>query len=143
MRLSSRSGRHSSRIELNMTSMIDVVFLLLIFFIATAGFKKTERQLDPAIRVQKSSAAQSPAQLEPAIVDVVRGAAGFVYRLGGRELRTADELTNVLKQFENKLDGAFVRAADDAPFGMAAAAIQAGKNAKFVKVYYVPLANAK
>lgn len=142
MRLSSRNSRHSSRIELNMTSMIDVVFLLLIFFIVTSGFRETERQLDPAIRVQKTSAGKTAGQLEPAIVDVVRGDGGFVYRLGGRNLRSADELTKVLKQFENKLDGAFVRAADDAPFDMAAAAIQAGKNAKFAKVFYVPLAHA-
>ena len=142
MRLTSRSGRHSSRIELQMTSMIDVVFLLLIFFMVTASFIKTERQLDPAIRVQRAAASQSRTQLEPAIVEVVRGQDRFVYRLGGREFDSLDELTRVLRQFENKQD-AFVRAADEAPFDMAAAAIQACKAAKFISVSYVPLANAQ
>jgi biopolymer transport protein ExbD len=139
MRLTSRSGRHSSKIELQMTSMIDVVFLLLIFFIVTSSFNKTERELDPAIKVQKTSLSQSTSDLQPAIVEIVRGAAGsFVYKLGGRELVSADELTEVLKQFDNKLDGAVVRVEDEAPFDMAANAIQACKSARFTLVSYVP-----
>lgn len=34
-----------TRIGLNMTSMIDVIFLLLIFFVCTANFKVPEEQL--------------------------------------------------------------------------------------------------
>lgn len=139
MRLTSRSSRHSAQIELQMTSMIDVVFLLLIFFMVTSSWQKTERQLDPGIKVQRAGAGQR-GDLEPAIVDLVRGGAGHVYRVGGREFATADELTAVLAKFENKLDGAFVRAVDDAPFEMAAAAIQACKSAQFPGVSYVPLA---
>ena len=139
MRLTSRSSRHSSQIELQMTSMIDVVFLLLIFFMVTSSWQKTERQLDPAIKVQRAGAGQQRGELEPAIVDVVRGGSGFVYRLGGREFKSTEELTGVLLQFQNKLDGAFVRAVDDAPFEMAASAIQACKSARFTAVSYVPL----
>ena len=140
MRLTSRSGRHGSKIELQMTSMIDCVFLLLIFFIVTSSFHKTERELDPAIKVQKTSAAQAASDLAPAIVDITRGSAGsFIYKVGGREMTSAQELTEVLRQFENKLEGAFVRVEDDAPFQMAADAIQASKNARFSLVFYVPL----
>ena len=139
MRLTSRSSRHSSQIELQMTSMIDVVFLFLIFFMVTSSWQKTERQLDPAIKVQRAGAGQQRGELEPAIVDVVRGGSGFVYRLGGREFTSTEELTGVLLQFQNKLDGAFVRAVDDAPFEMAASAIQACKSARFTAVSYVPL----
>ncbi|MDX1948378.1 MAG: biopolymer transporter ExbD [Pirellulaceae bacterium] len=138
MKLTSRSGRHSSKIELQMTSMIDCVFLLLIFFMVTSSFQKAERELDPAVKVERPSLAQGPKDLAPAIVEVVRGAAGFVYKLGGREFVSTDELTTVLSQFDNKLDGAIVRAADDAPFSMAAAAIQACKTARFANVSYVP-----
>ena len=35
MRLTSRSGKHSGSLELNMTPMIDCVFLLLIFFMTS------------------------------------------------------------------------------------------------------------
>src|SRR5687768_15803477 len=114
MRLTSRSGRHSSKIELQMTSMIDVVVLLLIFFIVTSSFHKTERELDPAIKVQKTSLSQTTSDLAPAIVELVRGSSGsFVYKLGGREMTVVTELTDVLRQFDNKLDGAVVRVADE------------------------------
>jgi hypothetical protein len=103
-----------------------------------AAFVRTERHLDSAIKVRKQGATAA-SHLEPAIVEVSRGAADFVYKLGGREITTQEELTGVLRQFENKIDGAFVRAADEAPYGMAAAAIQACKSAGFLSVSYVPL----
>ena len=59
MKLSSRKIEREKRIELSMTSMIDVVFLLLIFFMTTASFVKTERQLDSAIRVKNKTAEQA------------------------------------------------------------------------------------
>jgi biopolymer transport protein ExbD len=140
MRLTSR--RHSSQVDLQMTSMIDVVFLLLIFFMVTSSFQKTERELDPAIKVERASSAAAR-DLAPAIVEVRRGEGGFVYKLGGRELTSTAELTRILRQFDNKLDGAIVRAADEAPFEMAASAIQACKSAGFMLVSYVPLGGDK
>lgn len=142
MRLSSRKLQRESKIELAMTSMIDVVFLLLIFFMVTTSFVKTERELDSAIKVKKKSAA-APSDLEPAIVEIVRGDSGWVYRIGSRDMTSSDELTGVLRQFDNKLDGAFVRVSDDAPFAMAAAAIQACKSANFLAVSYVPLSDSE
>ena len=140
MRLSSRKLEQAGQIELSMTSMIDVVFLLLIFFLTTASFVRTERYLDSAIKVNSRSASQSANDMEPAIVEVVSGSGGgFVYKLGTRELVSIDELEGVLRQFENKGDGAFVRVSDEAPFRMAASAIQACKTAGFNTVSYIPL----
>ena len=125
--------------QLEMTPMIDVVFLLLIFFMTTASFVKTERQLDSAIRVKNKTAEQALSDLEPAIVEVVPSGDRFLYKLGTREITSDDELTRVLGSFANKEDGAFVRVSDGAPFRMAAAAIQACKTAGFASVSYVPL----
>ena len=139
MRLTSRSGKHSGSLELNMTPMIDCVFLLLIFFMTTASFVETERELNPAIKVQRASA-RAAGDFQPAVIDVVKGSSGrFVYRVGGREIGTQQELTQVLKQFDNKVQGAFVRVSDDAIFDLPAAAIQAAKDAGFPFVSYVPL----
>lgn len=135
------SSRKPTQIDMQMTSMIDCVFLLLIFFMVTSSFALAERELDPGIKVERRGG-QAAGDLAPAIVDVVRGPAGFVYRLGGREFAAAAELTAVLQRFENKFDGAFVRAADEAPFEMAATAIQSCKDAGYLKVSYVPLAAA-
>ena len=48
-------------IELSMTPMIDVVFLLLIFFLATASFEVIERMM-PAGMSQQSQTAQMGSQ---------------------------------------------------------------------------------
>jgi biopolymer transport protein ExbD len=139
MRLTNRSGKHSGSSELNMTPMIDCVFLLLIFFMTTASFIRPERELNPAIKVQKASA-KAASDLQPAVIDVVMGSGGkFVFKLGGREIQTQQELTQVLRQFDNKVQGAFVRVSDDAIFDLPAAAIQAAKDAGFPFVSYVPL----
>ena len=122
-----------------MTSMIDVVFLLLIFFMVTSSFVKTERQLDSGIKIERQSSEQQQSDFEPAIVEIVSSGDRFVYRLGAREFTTQEGLSRVLRQFENKADGAFVKVSDDAPFEMAAAAIQACKSARFITVSYVPL----
>ena len=141
MKLSSRKMNARS-LDLNMTSMIDVVFLLLIFFMVTASFVKTERNLDSAIKVNKQSASAAESFMEPAIVEITAsqgGAGGFVYKLGSREFASQRELTDVLRQFDNKSDGAFVKIPNAAPYEMAAAAVQACKSAGFASVSYVPV----
>ena len=121
-----------------MTSMIDVVFLLLIFFMTTSNFVLTEKNLDPSIKVERGSSS-SPSELEPVIIEVVNVGGSFVYKLGAREMATREELVEVLTAMPPSTDGAFVRVADEAPFGMAAAAIQACKAANYLMVSYVPL----
>ncbi|MBW3599246.1 MAG: biopolymer transporter ExbD [Planctomycetes bacterium] len=140
MKLSARKLVHSTVMELPMTSMIDVVFLLLVFFMVTAAFIETERNLDSAIEVKKSSAAESQSDLEPAVVEIVPSGGRYVYKLGAREMTSEDELLEVLEQFPAaaRADGAFVRVSDGAPFRMAAAAIQTAKTAGFLVVTYVP-----
>ena len=137
MKLSNRRLQRHRKIQLSMTSMIDVVFLLLIFFLTTASFVPTERDLESTMRVQSTSASAS--DLQPAVVDVVPGRSGFVYRLGQRDLDDLQQLIDLLVRFDNKAQGAFVRVSDRAPFRMAAAAVQACKTAGFASVSYIPL----
>jgi len=111
----------------------------LIFFMTTSSLVKTERNLDSAIKDTERRAQPAPSDLEPAIVEVVRGGGRFVYRVGTREMVSDEELTELLRQFPNKVDGAFVRVSDEAPFRMAATAIQSCKNAHFTAVAYVPM----
>jgi hypothetical protein len=102
----------------------------------TSSFQKTERELDPAVKVERQNLRQATSDLAPALVEVVHAGDAFVFQLGGRQIASRDQLTAVLSQFENKNDGAIVRAADDAPVLLAASAIQACKDARFVKVSY-------
>lgn len=135
MRLTSRS-HHRPPLELQMTSMIDCVFLLLIFFMVTTSFQRSERELDPAVKLQQARG--QPSDLAPTIVEVLARPGGGLLRLGGREVATPAALTPLLRQLENKHDGAIVLVEDDAPFDLAAGAIQACKAAGFDLVSYVP-----
>ena len=105
----------------------------------TSSFLKTERDLDSSIKVERQSAAREQSDYEPAVVEVVRSDGRPVFRLGTRDFRNQQELIDVLRQFDNKVDGAFVRVSDDVDFDMAVAAIQACKTAGFVTVSYVPM----
>src|SRR5436305_1819654 len=117
MKLSTRRSAKGARVELAMTSMIDVIFLLLIFFLLNLGYHSAERELESTIRVQSRSKARS--HLDPVVVEVTRGnGAQYVYKLGGREFAALPELTDVLARMKH-VDGAFVRVRDDAPFDMA------------------------
>ena len=138
MRLSSHKLQRERKVELAMTSMIDMTFLLLIYSMTALGVARTERNLESAIKSKQRSARSAPSHFEPAVVEVVRSRGRFVYRVGSREMVSQQELTNLLVQFPNKLDGVFVRVSDEAPFRMAASAIQASKDAGFLSVAYVP-----
>ena len=153
MKVSSQKLERGSRVELQMTSMIDVVFLLLIFFMTTAAFVQTERNLDPAIEVKRKAASERDRDIEPTVIEVVPGESGeFVYKMGGREFTSYEDLADVVRsklqldlrgqiagRGSSQRPAAFVRVSDDAPFRMAAAAIQACKAAGYLGVAYVPL----
>ena len=79
MKLSHRL-RGTQRLELSMTSMIDVVFLLLIFFLVTTTFVRPEREVVSAIKVDQKDASENQSVLEPAIVDVIQVQGQPVYR---------------------------------------------------------------
>ncbi len=122
-----------------MTSMIDVVFLLLIFFLVTSTFVRPEREIQSAIQVKQTEAAQSATNLEPAIVDIILADQRPVFRLGALRSNTIDEIEKVLVGFEHKSEGAFVRVAGNVPYEAAAQAIGACREAGFSNVSYLPL----
>ena len=138
MKLSSQRANRSSKVELSMTSMIDVVFLLLIFFMVTTSFRKTERELDPAVKSQQRSSSAAESDFEPVIIEVVAAGGNTVFRLGTAVFNTDAELLGTLRQFDRKQDGAYVKVSDAARFGFAARAMQACKSAGFNAVSYIP-----
>lgn len=137
MRLAKR-GKRSNKVELNLTSMIDVIFLLLIFFLVNVGFSQSERELATEMRAQAEAGKR--ANLEPVVVDFVPRDNGFAYRVSSRTAPDLAGLTAILKQIPSKGNGAFVRVNDDVPFGFAAGAVQAVTDAGFRSVQYIPVA---
>lgn len=118
------------------TSFIDVVFLLLIFFLVTATFQREEGRLSSALEAERASGGRS-ADLLPQIIDVRADDAGPVYTMGERAVRDRDALAVLLRALP-KEPGVFVRVHGSAPVHAVAAALQASRDAGFVKISYVP-----
>ena len=139
MKLNSRKivGSRPS-LEISMTSMIDVVFLLLIFFLVTTTFIRPERQMTSNIKVDRSDAGLQESDLDPAVVDLFKVGDRIFYQLGAIKSTKLDDLTKVLNEFENKSDGAFVRVGEQVPFNNAAQAIGLLKSNGFPNVSYLP-----
>lgn len=136
MRLSSRK-RGDTKLELSNTGMIDIVFLLLIFFLVTSSFVPPEKELRPAIRTEEKTKSQSTSDLERAMIEIVPEGSSFLYKLGSTKTTDVDKLIDSLHAFPNKMDGAFVRADNDAPFDMTAKAISAAKQSGFIIVTFI------
>ena len=122
-----------------MVSMIDIVFLLLIFFLVTTTFLRPEVRVDSTIRVQRDPSLASPTDLEPARIEIRAAGNEFVFRIGHVESANWVEIEQVLTRFRRKDVGAFIRAGDDVPFDMPARAIHACKRLGFEPVTYMPL----
>lgn len=121
-----------------MTSMIDVVFLLLIFFLVTTTFVRPEREVVSSIKVKEKSAASTSA-LEPAMVDVILSQGQPLFRVGAVRTNDLAQVTKMLESFPNKSEGAFVRVDGEVPYEAAAQAIGACRDAGFTVVSYLPL----
>ena len=138
MRLSNQKLNRRPSLEISMTSMIDVVFLLLIFFLVTTTFIKPERQLNSNIKVERTDAGLQQSNLEPAVLDLFTVADQVVYQLGARQTTKLIELKQALNDFENKEDGAFVRVSPDVAFDHVAQAIGMFKSTGYSNVSYLP-----
>jgi biopolymer transport protein ExbD len=116
-----------------MTSMIDVVFLLLIFFMVTASFSADEDELSSALGADGAGA---PSTLQPQIVRVRDREGVTVYEIGSHRLQTTNSLANILRALP-KEQGVVFRVSDAVPIADVAAAMQAAYDAGYSKRSYV------
>ncbi len=99
---------------LSLTPLIDVVFLLLIFFLVTSEFEDEERRLD-IILPNATSAAPMAGKPREVVVDI--DAEGTTYLRGDRT--TVDELAAVLARVVERNpanQSVVIRADRDTPF---------------------------
>lgn len=131
-----RGSRRSSHLGvLPLTSMIDVVFLLLVYFLVTSNFTEPEHELSSAVQTEGGGVQVS--ELQPQIVEISRDADGVLFRIGAHRARNQAELTRVLGTLP-KEPGVAIRAARDVPISAVAAAMQASSDAGFDRRSYVP-----
>lgn len=125
------------QVRLHLASMIDVIFLLLIFFIVNTQFILPESHLDPNIQTQSEKQTASAADFTPQMltIEVLDGRPAYV--LGSRILRDRGELVQLLGALPKEL-GIFVLVGDQVPVGFTASAVQSCHDAGFEKITYVP-----
>ncbi|MEE2908019.1 MAG: biopolymer transporter ExbD [Planctomycetota bacterium] len=138
MRFTTRQNRGGKRLIMNMTSLIDVTFLLLVYFMVSTVMASPEDRLRPTIRTQDESASGSDADFQPQIVDVILVAGVPTYRLGQNDMTTASQLRDRLSNLPADL-GVFIRGGEGVSVGFTMAAIQAARDTGFEQVTYVPL----
>jgi len=103
-------GKHRARLpaEMDMTPMVDVTFLLLIFFMVTASFALQKSLEFPNPEQQEENAAQN--RTVPSIDSrddylVVRIDGDNVYHVEGRETYSRQELLSILRDIKDAETG--------------------------------------
>jgi len=89
------------RLDVKMTPMIDVIFLLLVFFVATASFHAIEEVLPTRFTLPGTAASQAPIDpeiidLDEIVIDVGWRAGRPAWEIAGRQYASLAELGAVL-----------------------------------------------
>ena len=92
--------------EPNITPMLDVVFILLIFFIVTANFIK-----DPGLEINRPDS-ETAEITENAAILIAIGPAGEIY-MDGRRIDVRQVKANVVKLLADNPQGSVVIQADE------------------------------
>jgi biopolymer transport protein ExbD len=113
-----KNKRSKRRVALRMTAMIDVIFLLLIFFVLTAKFREPEQFLDMALAEEKGNIDVSLAVVEPLVIKINGSRGEWLIIVGGQEefafsgKRLDDAMEKLGVVIENVLDKQKRRAND-------------------------------
>ena len=113
MRFRPARSQPDDEMRLELTSMTDIVFLLLIFFMVSTTFVDFSRQLD--LQLPETQAAQTAQDAQPYVIEL---SADGQMRLDGQAVRLAD-LTQRLRQPAKgpRQRSAVIRADKRLPYG--------------------------
>ncbi len=139
MRLKRRS-RRVGRPELNLAAMIDVVFLLLIFFMCTSSFRPPEAMLPTQLPRTGAGADRPRDEFPPVRVHLEESEAGVLVRCDGQPCATFDELRDKLRARRAIADVAvIIDGQADVAFRHMVAALDACYAADLHRVAYAPI----
>ena len=118
--------------EINITPMLDVVFILLIFFIVTANFIK-----EPSLEVNRPDS-ETAEPTENAAILIAVGNAGEIY-MDGRRIDKRQVKANVVRLLAENPQGSVVIQADEKATADTIMAVMDG--AREAGVYNISLAS--
>lgn len=105
--LLTRQKQNPALPQLNMASMVDVVFLLLIFFMCTSSFTQIEDNLSAQLSRINPSTNQASTDLPPVRISLQRSASGIVLITCENEAFTESQFKDFIEKLER------LRAIDD------------------------------
>lgn len=132
----------SRRLSLAMTPMIDVVFLLLIFFICTANFQPIEQTLPTSLVLSGSQNVDAPVEQEPELEEIILrsetsdGTTGW--QVNGQPAASTQRLLEILRSLATIDPGlpVIVDADGGTPLGEVINAYDLSRGAGFVTVRF-------
>ena len=131
-----RRRRKSAQLgALPLTSMIDVVFLLLIFFLVTANFAQQEHKLPAAL--QTEGGGYSSSDLQPQILQIQMRSGQPIFVMGEIAVQDRASLNAFLAKLP-KEPGIAIKSDPMVPISAVAMALQSARDAGFIKRSYVP-----
>ncbi|RNC81558.1 MAG: biopolymer transporter ExbD [Phycisphaera sp.] len=133
MRFTAGTTAKRKPVRLPLVGMIDVFFLLLVYFIVSTTLAIPEDELSAALRQQSE---ESASDLQPQFVEVLAQGGSVVFKVGGQQLGSQEDLRELLSQLPKEA-GVFLQVDDAAPVWAAASALQACHDAGYEKLTYV------
>ena len=133
MRFGGSRALDRGRPLINLVSMIDATFLLLGFFLVTAGASRVEGRLTGAL----GTAAGAAGDLQAVVIEVAGAPGAPTFRVAGRSVEGLAGLGAALQALP-KPPGVAIRMHDGPSVGDAAAVLQAAREAGFERVSYAP-----
>ena len=131
-----RQTRKPGRIELNMASMIDVVFLLLIFFMCTSTFT-LEKELRSHLPQASGAAAAEPPDFGPVRIKLSSLGKGVLITCDGTSCSDLDALVKALEARRAVADMAvIIEGQGTVPFRYMAGALDACHRADLHRVAF-------
>jgi biopolymer transport protein ExbD len=131
------SKRRLDRITINLTSMIDVSFILLFYFLVASMLAEEENRLSTGLQTQSANTASAAGDFQTQVIEVRLVDNQPAYKVGERVCRDRACLAGALEPLP-KTQGAFVKVYDTVGVGFAVAAVQIARDAGFEQVTYVP-----
>ncbi len=141
MRLSKQSSRANtgSAMKLSTASMIDVVFLLLIFFLVTTSFRMpTQSLVTPIVSQSVSPDPTATNNTEPVILAIASENGVLGYELGSVKTNDIREIQTVLETMESKTAPMIVKVGDGIPFQSATSLIALCRSCGHESVAWLP-----
>lgn len=128
--------------QLATAGMIDIVFLLLIFFLVNSSFKPTERQIETALT--DPQATSSVSEEDPLVIEVLVGSDQSIrYQVGGQQFSDRQQVREWLEGWPMKSQSLLVKTPAICPVEIPIHLLNDCRKSGFTSVAYLPVVQSQ